>query len=43
MILGEYQKIQRTKVKFKSEFKNCMVHMNGRDYVIKHLVGDIDY
>jgi len=42
-IFAEFINIKRTKLKFKCEFRNAMLHLRGRDYVIKSLVGDIDY
>lgn len=42
-IFAEFVNIKRTKLKFKCEFRNAMLHLRGRDYVIKSLVGDIDY
>ena len=42
-IFCEFTKIQRTKMKFKCEFKNAIVHVKGQDYVIKNLSGDIEY
>jgi hypothetical protein len=42
-IFAEFMNIKRTKLKFKCEFRNAMLHLRGRDYVIKSLVGDIDY
>jgi len=42
-IFAEFMNIKRTKLKFKCEFRNAMLNIRGRDYVIKSLVGDIDY
>jgi hypothetical protein len=42
-IFAEFMNIKRTKLKFKCEFRNAILHLRGRDYVIKSLVGDIDY
>lgn len=42
-IFAEYQKVNRTKLKFKLELRNAIMHLRGRDYVVKSLVGDIDY
>lgn len=42
-IFAEFTAIKRTKLKFKCEFRNAMLHVRGRDYVIKNLSADIDY
>jgi hypothetical protein len=42
-IFCEYTKIQRTRTKYKCEFKNAIIHMGGQDYVLKLLQGDIEY
>ncbi len=42
-IFCEFTKIQRTRVKYKCEFKNAILLLNGRDYVLKQLSGDIEY
>lgn len=42
-IYCEFTKIQRTRVKYKCEFKNAMVHIKGRDYILKNMAGDIEY
>ena len=42
-IFAEFTKVNRTRTKFKCDFKNAILHINGHDYVIKNLQGDIDY
>lgn len=42
-IFAEFTANKRTKLKFKVEFRNAMLHIRGRDYVIKLLSADIDY
>lgn len=42
-IFAEFTKVNRTRMKFKCDFKNAILHINGHDYVIKNLQGDIDY
>ena len=42
-IFCEFRNIKRTRSKFKCEFRNAIVHMRGRDYAIRLLVGDIEY
>ena len=43
LIFAEWTKINRTKNKFKCEFKNVVLKLRGVDYVIKNLNGDIEY
>lgn len=42
-IFAEFVGVKRTKIKFKVEFRNAFIHINGRDYVVKNLVGDLTY
>ncbi len=42
-IFCEFTKIQRTRNKYKCEFKNAIVHIKGRDFVLKQMTGDIEY
>lgn len=42
-IFCEFTKVQRTRVKYKCEFKNAIVHLRGRDYILKNMAGDIEY
>jgi hypothetical protein len=42
-IFAEFTAIKRTKLKYKCEFRNAMLHLRGRDYVIKNISTDIDY
>ena len=39
-IIAEYTSIKRTKDKFKCEFRNAFILINGREYVAKLLSGD---
>ena len=43
LIFAEWTKINRTKNKFKCEFKNVVLKLRGFDYIIKNLNGDIEY
>jgi len=42
-VFAEFTAIKRTKLKFKCEFRNAILHVEGRDFVIKTMSGDIDY
>jgi hypothetical protein len=42
-MFAEFTAIKRTKLKYKCEFRNAMLHLRGRDYVIKNISTDIDY
>jgi len=43
MLLGEYVKVTRTKVKYKCDFRNVIACVRGRDYVVRTLAADFDY
>ena len=43
MLLGEYIKVTRTKVKYKCDFRNVIMCVRGRDYVVRTLAADFDY
>jgi hypothetical protein len=34
-MFAEWVSVKRTKTKFKCEFKNAILHINGQDFVIK--------
>ena len=43
MITGQWEKVQRTKQKYKCVLKDVICHINGKDYILKKLNADIDY
>ena len=43
MLLGEYIKVTRTKVKYKCDFRNVIMCIRGKDYVVRTLTADFDY
>ncbi len=43
MIYAEYVKFNRTKTKFKCDFRNAFIFINGKEYVAKTLSGDFTY
>jgi hypothetical protein len=42
-MFAEFLKVKRQKDKFTCEFRNAILHVNGKDYVIKMISGDIMY
>lgn len=42
-IAAQYEKVQRTKQKYRCQFKDVILHVNGKDYVLRKLQADIDY
>ena len=42
-MFAEFLKVKRQKDKFSCEFRNAILHINGKDYVIKFISGDILY
>jgi hypothetical protein len=42
-MFAEFLKVKRQKDKFSCEFRNAVLHVNGKDFVIKFLSGDILY
>lgn len=42
-IFCEWKNIKRTRTKFKCEFRNAIMHLRGRDYVVRSLVGELTY
>ena len=42
-IIGEYVRINRSRERFKCEFRNCFILINGKEYVAKLLHADLKY
>ena len=42
-MFAEFLKVKRQKEKFSCEFRNAILHINGKDFVIKYISGDILY
>lgn len=42
-ITAQYEKVQRTKQKYKCVFKDVIIHIKGKDYVVKRVNADIEY
>ena len=42
-IWAEFVRVNRTRVRFKCEFRNAFIFINGREYVAKTLAGDFEY
>lgn len=39
-IYAEYIRVNRTRVRFKCDFRNAFILINGKEYVAKNLQGD---
>jgi len=42
-MFAEWTKIRRQRDKFTCEFRNAIMHINGKDFVFKHMAADINY
>lgn len=42
-MFAEWTKIKRQREKFTCEFRNAVVHINGKDFVIKQVSAEITY
>lgn len=42
-ILGTFEKVHRTKSKWKLNLKNCVATINGKEYLFKKIAGDLDF
>jgi transcription initiation factor TFIIA large subunit len=42
-ITAQYERVQRTKQKYKCVFKDVIIHIKGKDYVVKKVNADIEY
>ena len=42
-IYAEYVRVNRTRVRFKCDFRNAFILINGKEYVAKSLSGDFQY
>jgi len=43
LIFSEFKKVTRNRYKYKCELKNAIVHISGKDYVLKTLQADFTY
>mmetsp|Transcript_24019 Transcript_24019/g.32216 ORF Transcript_24019/g.32216 Transcript_24019/m.32216 type:complete len:81 (+) Transcript_24019:1761-2003(+) len=42
-IYAEYVRVNRTRTRFKCDFRNAFIRINGKEYVAKTLQGDFGY
>jgi hypothetical protein len=42
-ILGLFDRVHRSKSKWKVTLRGCVANINGRDYLFKKLIGDFDF
>jgi hypothetical protein len=43
LINANFRKVQRTKTKFRCQLEDVMIHINGKDYIVKNMTADITY
>ena len=43
MIQAHFDKVNRTKNKFRCVLSDVMIHINGKDYILKKMTADIEY
>ena len=43
VMLGQFEKVQRSKSKWKVVLKDCVVTLNGRDYLLRKCNGEMDW
>lgn len=43
VVLGQFEKVQRSKAKWKINLKNCVATINGRDYLLKKVTGEMNF
>jgi len=43
VILGQFERVHRSKSKWKVNLKSCVGHINGKDYLFKKMTGEMDF
>ena len=43
VMFGQYKEVKRAKSKYKCVFVDCILHVGGRDFVIKKIQSEITY
>jgi hypothetical protein len=43
VILGQFDKVHRTKAKWRINLKNCVATINGTDYLLKKVTGEMNF
>jgi len=43
LITAHFEKVNRTKNKFRCILTDVMIHVNGKDYILKRMTADISY
>jgi hypothetical protein len=43
VILGQFDKVHRTKAKWRINLKNCVATINGTDYLLKKITGEMNF
>ena len=42
-LVGLFQEVKRTQMKYKCIFVNCILHIRGKDIIVPKMSADIDY
>ena len=43
VVLGQFEKVHRSKAKWKVNLKNCVATINGVDYLLKKVTGEMNF
>lgn len=43
MVLGQFERVHRSKNRWKVNLKGCVANINGKDYLFKKLTGEMDF
>ncbi len=43
VVLGQFEKVQRSKSKWKVVLKDCILTLNGRDFLVRRCTGEMDF
>lgn len=43
VVLGQFEKVQRSKSKWKIVLKDCVLTLAGRDYLVRKCTGEMDF
>ncbi len=43
IVLGQFERVHRSKNRWKVNLKGCVANINGRDFLFKKLTGEMDF
>jgi transcription initiation factor TFIIA large subunit len=43
VVLGQFEKVQRSKNKWKVVLKDCILTLDGRDYLLRRCTGEMEF